>query len=106
MARVLSKEMECEYVSGMWRRDLEHQLLWRVQYPMAAVKEDQMRGPSWTWTSVDSTIEILDWRGNFYMKYVVQPLLEAAIRRLTLLITLILGNQMLSSGLQKLMTSA
>ncbi|OCL10759.1 HET-domain-containing protein, partial [Glonium stellatum] len=57
MAKLLSKDMDCKYLAGMWRKDLEHQLLWRVVQPMPAVKKDGTRGPSWSWTSVDGQVE-------------------------------------------------
>jgi len=65
MARELSGDMKCEYLAGLWRRDLEHQLLWKVRTPHPATKKEDMRGPSWSWASVDGSIEIPEWRGYF-----------------------------------------
>jgi hypothetical protein len=65
MARELSGDMKCEYLAGLWRRDLEHQLLWKVITPHPATKKEDMRGPSWSWASVDGSIEIPEWRGYF-----------------------------------------
>ncbi|KAG4442991.1 hypothetical protein IFR05_001522 [Cadophora sp. M221] len=66
MARELSKDMDCEYLAGLWRRDLEHQILWKVKGAHPATKKEDMRGPSWSWASVVGEIEIPDWRGYFY----------------------------------------
>ncbi|KAH7348953.1 heterokaryon incompatibility protein-domain-containing protein [Rhexocercosporidium sp. MPI-PUGE-AT-0058] len=66
MARELSKDMKCEYLAGLWRRDLEHQLLWKAKKAHPATRKEDMRGPSWSWASVDGRIEIPDWSGYFY----------------------------------------
>jgi hypothetical protein len=65
MAKSLSQEMNCDYLAGLWRKDLEHQLLWKVNGAFRSPKEDGTRGPSWSWASVDGAIEIPDWRGYF-----------------------------------------
>jgi len=66
MARKASEDMNCKYLAGMWRKDLEHQLLWKVTEAMLAIRKDGTRGPSWSWTSVDGAVEIGDWSGYFY----------------------------------------
>jgi len=66
MARTMADDMNCRYLAGMWRKDLEHQLLWKVTDSMPAVKKDGTRGPSWAWPSVDGPIKIPDWQGYFY----------------------------------------
>ncbi|KAL5322211.1 hypothetical protein ACEPPN_010181 [Leptodophora sp. 'Broadleaf-Isolate-01'] len=66
MARELSKDMDWEYLAGLWRRDLEHQILWKVKVAHPATKKEDMRGSSWSWASVDGEIVIPDWRGYFY----------------------------------------
>ena len=65
MAQNLAAGMNCEYLAGLWRRDLEHQLLWKVLRPCPAPEVDHTRGPSWTWASVDGAIEIPEWSGYF-----------------------------------------
>ncbi|PVH73820.1 HET-domain-containing protein [Cadophora sp. DSE1049] len=65
MAREISGDMKCEYLAGLWRQDLEHQLLWKVITPHPATKKEDMRGPSWSWASVDGAVEIPGWRGYF-----------------------------------------
>lgn len=66
MAQSLSQKLNCDYLAGLWRRDLEHQLLWKVTRPFQAPKKDGTRGPSWSWASVDGAIKIPDWSGYFY----------------------------------------
>ena len=65
MAQTLVPKLNCDYVAGLWRKDLEHQLLWKVTRPRPAPEKDQTRGPSWTWASVDGEIDIPEWRGYF-----------------------------------------
>lgn len=89
MAKILSKEMDCDYVSGMWRRDLEHQLLWFVHPPVAAVKENGTRSSSWAWTSVDGPIIIQNWQGWILDGYDLQHVLELTLIQSILLITAI-----------------
>ncbi|CAG8973391.1 hypothetical protein HYALB_00000154 [Hymenoscyphus albidus] len=46
------KESGDEYLAGMWRRDIELQLIW--SYPSASYLQPRMadyRGPSWSWAS-------------------------------------------------------
>jgi hypothetical protein len=86
MAKILSKEMDCDYVSGMWRRDLEHQLLLFVHPPVAAVKDNGTRGPSWAWTSVDGPIIIQSWQGWILDGYDLQHFFEPALIQSILLI--------------------
>jgi hypothetical protein len=60
MARFLGESMNCEYLAGLWRRDLEHQLLWSVKY-RRPTEEQTMRAPSWSWASVDASMEMAKW---------------------------------------------
>ena len=66
MANTISQDMNCAYLAGMWRRDLEHQLLWKVKNAMPDVKRDITRAPSWSWASVDCAVKIPAWDGYFY----------------------------------------
>ncbi|KAF4438788.1 HET-domain-containing protein [Fusarium austroafricanum] len=66
MAQTLAPALNCDYLAGLWRKDLEHQLLWKVTQPRPAPEKSHTRGPSWTWASVDGAIEIQEWRGYFY----------------------------------------
>jgi hypothetical protein len=67
MASRMSGEMRCQYLAGMWRKDLEHQLLWKVSNALPAIREDGTRGPSWSWASVDGAIAFDYWHGFFYI---------------------------------------
>lgn len=71
IAKMLIVEMGCDYLAGLWRRDLEHQLLWKIRSPCHAVNRDGTRGPSWTWASVDGAVKIPDWHGYFHNRYVL-----------------------------------
>lgn len=66
MAQSLAPDMRCEYLAGLWRKDLEHQLLWKCLRPRAAPVQDGTRGPSWTWAAIDGEVEIPSWSGYFY----------------------------------------
>jgi hypothetical protein len=55
-ARSIARDMNCAYLAGMWRRDLEHQLLWRVRLVMKSIEKDGLRAPTWSWASVDSPV--------------------------------------------------
>ncbi len=66
MAQTLAPGLNCDYLAGLWRKDLEHQLLWKVTQPRPAPEGNHARGPSWTWASVDGAVEIPEWRGYFY----------------------------------------
>lgn len=70
MAQVISRVTKCQYQVGLWRKDLEHQLLWKVELSSPAVARDGTRGPSWSWASVDGGVEWEDWSGGFYAGYV------------------------------------
>jgi hypothetical protein len=43
--RLMSKDMNCKYLAGMWQNNLEHQLLWKVKQAMPAAKKHGSRGP-------------------------------------------------------------
>jgi hypothetical protein len=66
IAQLLGQKLNCDYLAGMWRRDLEHQILWKVTRSLPAPKKDGTRGPSWSWASVDGGVEIPEWSGYFY----------------------------------------
>lgn len=68
LAKSLSDGMQCEYLAGLWRKDLEHQLLWKVVHPVTTVQSDGTRGPSWTWASVDGPVIIPDWDNSWLDK--------------------------------------
>ena len=65
LARTISKDMGSPYIAGMWRKGLEHYLLWKVARTLPASKKDGTRGPSWSWTSVDGQVLFDNWDGYF-----------------------------------------
>lgn len=69
MAQMIYREMQCEYLAGLWRKDLEHQLLWKVSNGAPAVAESTVAAPSWSWASVDGTVEYDDWIGRLNEGY-------------------------------------
>jgi hypothetical protein len=58
IARMMKDDMNCRYFSGLWLRDLEHQLLWKVSNLQ---QTPRTRVPSWSWTSVDAFVEQASW---------------------------------------------
>ncbi|KAH8886048.1 HET-domain-containing protein [Thozetella sp. PMI_491] len=55
-----------KYIAGMWRRDLEGQLLWWVNNPVAA--PTQYRAPSWSWAAVDGSVSVHFERRNLLIQ--------------------------------------
>jgi Heterokaryon incompatibility protein (HET) len=54
------RQMNNEYLAGMWRRDLEIQLCWRVLKPQDTGQTTESAcylAPSWSWASVKSPIK-------------------------------------------------
>lgn len=45
-----------DYLAGIWRTDLEKQLLWRVEEMALTSRSSDYRAPSWCWTSIDGPI--------------------------------------------------
>ena len=43
-----------DYLAGMWRRDIDRQLLWWVNKPVA--RPQDYRAPSWSWASIDGSV--------------------------------------------------
>ncbi|PVH79039.1 HET-domain-containing protein [Cadophora sp. DSE1049] len=56
VARAMKVPMGCEYLAGMWRTELERNLLWSVDNKFRRPRE--YRAPSWSWASVDGGINI------------------------------------------------
>lgn len=63
LAQTLSKGMDCDYLAGLWRQDLEHQLLWCIYPPCSTPAKDNTRGPSWSWAAIDSQVHFGSWEG-------------------------------------------
>lgn len=51
------------YLAGMWREQLHGQLLWRIVSPTRRRARPPWRAPTWSWTSVDGSVEV----GSFFM---------------------------------------
>ena len=68
LAEMIGKVMQSEYLAGLWRMDLEHQLLWKVTKRLSATPRNGMRGPSWSWASVDGSVEWEPWLGGSWRK--------------------------------------
>lgn len=57
LARVFQEKFDgSDYLAGIWRADLERQLLWRVEGMGIASRSSDYRAPSWCWTSIDGPI--------------------------------------------------
>ncbi len=57
VARLVQNETGGEYLAGMWRRNLEQQLCWNAK-DQASQKPSRYRASSWSWASVDYTVEL------------------------------------------------
>jgi hypothetical protein len=51
-------EPQTDYVAGLWRRNLEVQLLWVALKPGPPREHKEATGPSWSWASVRAPISI------------------------------------------------
>ncbi|KUJ13441.1 HET-domain-containing protein [Mollisia scopiformis] len=60
MASLMAKRREAEYLAGLWKSDLEHDLFW---YPTRSVESVRIyRAPSWSWASLDGALAWFDSR--------------------------------------------
>jgi hypothetical protein len=55
IARAFFRHFRCDYVSGLWRDDISFGLSWRRRGP--AIKPSGYRAPSFSWASLDATVE-------------------------------------------------
>lgn len=46
---------EDKYLAGLWRQDMEAQLCWKVRTQRPSISSN--RAPSWSWASVDGTVD-------------------------------------------------
>ncbi|KFY50683.1 hypothetical protein V495_00120 [Pseudogymnoascus sp. VKM F-4514 (FW-929)] len=54
IAQKAFKESSDQYLAGLWRKDIEFQLLWQQQRPGKRLPPgSKYRAPSWSWASVD-----------------------------------------------------
>jgi hypothetical protein len=54
IARWIHERHGGDYVCGLWREDVEEQLLWYAKYPVK--RPEKYRAPSWSWASVDGEV--------------------------------------------------
>ena len=62
LARLFEARLGDEYISRLWRRKLESQLLWTAANPCQRITP--CLAPSWPWASLDDRC-CLEWRGYF-----------------------------------------
>lgn len=60
MASKFAKKVQSEYLAGLWRNNLVHDLFW--QTAAIATKSKTYRAPSWSWASLDGRINWPSWR--------------------------------------------
>jgi hypothetical protein len=48
-------DIDCGYFAGLWRKDIESQLLWHVREPEKVATA--LQSPSWSWASVASRVD-------------------------------------------------
>jgi hypothetical protein len=49
------QNLENKYLAGLWRQDMEEQLCWQVRAQRPSASSNQ--APSWSWASVDGTVD-------------------------------------------------
>lgn len=65
LATEMSAHMRCDYLAGLWRQDLEHQLLWTVTNSTQLRRRNTTYlAPSWSWASVEGGVSIFRWDMN------------------------------------------
>jgi len=61
VARLIQHETRDEYVAGLWRTDLKHQLLWssakRSRKLGKNTRPPEYRAPSWSWAAIDGPVD-------------------------------------------------
>jgi hypothetical protein len=48
--------LEGDYLAGLWRRHLGHQLLWKTHPYLKGTRPSEYRAPTWSWASMDGSI--------------------------------------------------
>ncbi|KAH6702043.1 heterokaryon incompatibility protein-domain-containing protein [Leptodontidium sp. MPI-SDFR-AT-0119] len=56
VARQFAGAYNLEYLAGVWREYLEHQLLWFILRRNRQILSERYRAPSWSWTPVDGAV--------------------------------------------------
>jgi hypothetical protein len=60
IAKQTAKRVESDYLAGLWRSHLLHDLFWHTKY--LATRPHVYRAPSWSWASVEGHIAWSTWR--------------------------------------------
>jgi hypothetical protein len=60
IAKQTAKRVESDYLAGLWRPHLLHDLFWHTK--RLATRPEVYRAPSWSWASVDGHIAWSTWR--------------------------------------------
>ncbi|EPE32859.1 hypothetical protein GLAREA_05871 [Glarea lozoyensis ATCC 20868] len=60
IAKQTAKRVNSEYLAGLWRMHLMHDLFWNTK--CLATRPDVYRAPSWSWASVEGHIAWPTWR--------------------------------------------
>jgi Heterokaryon incompatibility protein (HET) len=55
IAKLIHKQIEDEYIVGLWRQDLEYQLLWTSN---GCHRPQKYRAPSWSWAALDGSVAL------------------------------------------------
>jgi hypothetical protein len=55
VAKYLSEKGLGTYVAGLWRHNLELQLLWQTEFRRCGSLPSRYRAPSWSWAAIDGT---------------------------------------------------
>lgn len=61
LARDLSSHIATPYYAGLWLKGFMHQLCWWVTQARPSAKLDGVRGPTWSWASVDGAVVMSRW---------------------------------------------
>jgi hypothetical protein len=62
IASNIAKNVHSDYLAGLWRNNLAHDLFWKTV--TVATKHKKYRAPSWSWASVDGRINWPYWRAS------------------------------------------
>ena len=61
LAKQVDPLLQATYLAGLWSTHIVHQLLWRIEFPIAkdSVRRPHLyRAPSWSWAAIESQIVI------------------------------------------------
>ena len=73
IAKLVRDALEEEYAAGLWEKNLDEQLAWRVAKCSLDERPIELRdNPSWSWASISGTIEVQDRIPEELRQYVVK----------------------------------